>query len=103
MCCLGLLPRGRLETSAPAASCRILIAEWRHAMRSVHLLLVLSVGVIGVAWLVFSSGNRHRKPEVVSNPVADLVIGEPIVWENLAIFPVSSRVPKHSDRFITLD
>ena len=35
--------------------------------------------------------------------VEDFVIGEPLRFENLTIFPVSSRVLKADDRFITLD
>lgn len=35
--------------------------------------------------------------------VDDFVIGEPLRFENLTIFPVSSRVRKSDDRFITLD
>jgi len=33
----------------------------------------------------------------------DFVVGEPVRFENLTIFPVASRVPKTDDRFITLD
>lgn len=33
----------------------------------------------------------------------DFVVGEPIRFENLTVFPVASRVPKNEDRFITLD
>lgn len=74
-------------------------------MRSVHL-LVLVAAVVGVACLVSCSGNP--KPEAQSNaqpsdPTSDLVIGEPVIYENLAIFPVSTKTPRQSDRFITLD
>lgn len=33
----------------------------------------------------------------------NFIVGEPIRFENLTIFPVASRVPKTDDRFITLD
>jgi len=77
-------------------------------MRSVHLFLVLGIAVVGVAYLVFSPGPRHSVPVVVADaesadPTGDLIIGKPIVWQNLAIFPVSSKLPRLSDRFITLD
>jgi ARG and Rhodanese-Phosphatase-superfamily-associated Protein domain len=77
-------------------------------MRSVRLVLVVGIAVSGLAYLVFSSGQRPRNPVVVadappSDTTGDLVIGEPIAFENLTIFPVSSKVPKHADRFITLD
>ncbi len=35
--------------------------------------------------------------------VGDHVIGEPVRFQNLTIFPVSSRSPKTDDRFVTLD
>lgn len=35
--------------------------------------------------------------------VGDYVIGEPVRFQNLTIFPVSSRSPKTDDRFVTLD
>lgn len=35
--------------------------------------------------------------------LADFVVGDPIRYENLAIFPVTSRVAKTEDRYITLD
>ena len=74
-------------------------------MRSVHL-LVLVATVVGGVYLVSCSGNR--KPEAQPNaassdPASELVIGEPVIYENLAIFPVSTKTPRISDRFITLD
>jgi hypothetical protein len=35
--------------------------------------------------------------------VGDWLVGKPLRHANLTIFPVSSRVPKNEDRFITLD
>ncbi|HEY4261531.1 MAG TPA: DUF6569 family protein, partial [Schlesneria sp.] len=35
--------------------------------------------------------------------LADFVVGEAIRYENLVIFPVSSRAAKTEDRYITLD
>jgi hypothetical protein len=35
--------------------------------------------------------------------LADFVVGEPIRYENLSIFPVTSRAAKTEDRYITLD
>ena len=67
-------------------------------MRGVHSYLILLALIAGSAYLVFSPGN-HQPAEAV----ADLSIGEPIVFENLTIFPVSSLTPRLSDRFITLD
>src|SRR5262245_36283166 len=106
-CCV-TCPEGRCQTSAQPPVAGLLDAEWRLAMRSVHLLLVLGVAVVGVAWLVFSCGpSRHRQISVAdsqaSDPARALVIGDPVVFQNLTIFPVSSRTPRISDRFITLD
>lgn len=39
----------------------------------------------------------------VADPTADFVIGAPLVYRNLTIFPVSSKTAKNQDRFITLD
>ncbi len=42
-------------------------------------------------------------PDEADAPTGDLVVGEPISHGNLTIFPVSSRVLRDKDRFITLD
>jgi len=74
-------------------------------MKSVRLFLLLGPAVVGLAYLVFSSGHNPAAPidDAIADPTQDLVIGEPIVFENLAIFPVSSKTPRMQDRFITLD
>jgi hypothetical protein len=66
-------------------------------MKSVRLFLVLIVAIVALAYLVISPAERgHRE-------IADLTVGEPIVFRNLTIFPVTSKTPRHEDRFITLD
>ena len=35
--------------------------------------------------------------------LGDFVVGKPVHYKNLAIFPVSSKVPKNDDRYITLE
>src|SRR5215471_16445239 len=78
-------------------------------MRSVRLFLVLGVAVVGLAYLVFSAGSRrgsggsNPSADGASDPAANWVIGEPVVFRNLTIFPVSSKMPRVDDRFITLD
>jgi hypothetical protein len=83
-------------------------------MSSVRLLVVLGVGVIALAFLVFAYDPgavqpvpRHGAPtaaaDVGANLPGGLSIGEPLVLGNLAIFSVSSREPRMDDRFITLD
>lgn len=79
-------------------------------MKGVHL-LALSAAVIGIAYLVFTFQPQYPGPassgasRTVANVgrTGDLVVGEQIVFKNLAIFPVSSKTPKDQDRFVTLD
>ena len=79
-------------------------------MSSVRLWVVLGIGVIALAFLVFTydpGAPRPAGPGSAADPGANLPgglsIGEPLVLGNLAIFPVSSREPRLEDRFITLD
>jgi len=75
-------------------------------MRGVRVFLVLAIAVVGIAYLVFSSGSRRGNPipgELVAGDANDLVVGEPLRFQNLAIFPVFSQSQRHDDRFITLD
>lgn len=52
-----------------------------------------------------TSSTVAAPPQVVAATLAvsDYVIGEPVRFQNLTIFPVSSRGPKTDDRFVTLD
>jgi ARG/rhodanese/phosphatase superfamily protein len=64
--------------------------------------LGIVLGVIAV--LVVATNRDATKPPASRGALpGDLVIGEPVVHENLTIFPVSSRAPRTQDRFITLD
>jgi len=79
-------------------------------MKSIRLFLVLSVVIVGLAYVVFSTGSRRfdrgasgQITNDAGDPAAALVIGDPIAFGNLTIFPVSSKVPRDDDRFITLD
>ena len=76
-------------------------------MKGVRFLLILGVAGFGLSYLVFRSSFHPLAPNSpapeAANPVNDLVIGEPIHFQNLTIFPVSSKRPRTSDRFITLD
>jgi len=38
-----------------------------------------------------------------ATPVGDFLIGEPLRYKNLTVFPVSSKVPQSDDRYITLE
>jgi hypothetical protein len=67
-------------------------------MRSAQLFLVLGATVIAVAKLVFSADPRPKP-----SGLDELVVGQPIVFQNLVVFPVSARTPRLTDRFITLD
>jgi hypothetical protein len=68
--------------------------------------------MVGVAGCEQSSGQvpveRPSSPatqQTVSQAAAgdDLIVGEPIRCENLTVFPVSSRVARDDDSYITLD
>src|SRR5437762_1591989 len=72
-------------------------------MKGVRLFLVLGIAVLALAYLVFSPPDRANRKIPTADSVNDLVIGEPIVFRNLAIFPVSSKMLRNDDRFITLD
>jgi hypothetical protein len=70
-------------------------------VRSFYALGVI-LGVIAV--LVVATNRDATKPPTSRGALpGDLVIGEPVVHENLTIFPVSSRTSRTQDRFITLD
>ncbi|MCE9556113.1 MAG: hypothetical protein K8T91_22420 [Planctomycetes bacterium] len=67
-------------------------------------LLGCAVAMTAVAAEPPSSENpAAQKKEIAGTPYGDLIIGEPIVYKNLTIVPVSSKVPKTADRFITPD
>lgn len=80
-------------------------------MKGGHLLLV-GASVIALAYLVFSFQPASPRPKPIlaqSRALSgvdlpeDLVVGDPVVFGNLTIFPVASKSPKNEDRFITLD
>jgi ARG/rhodanese/phosphatase superfamily protein len=60
-----------------------------------------ALGVIAV--LVVATNLGTKKPPAFAVKPGDLVIGDPVVYGNLTVFPVSSRAPHMQDRFITLD
>ena len=74
-------------------------------MRSVHWM----VAVLACTILVSNSlaqpktPKRPRVPAASRETAAGLVIGDPVVHGNLAVFPVSSKTARDTDRFITLD
>jgi hypothetical protein len=49
------------------------------------------------------SGKADAGSASAAFALEDFVVGEPIRFEKLTVFPVTSRVPKDEDRFITLD
>jgi hypothetical protein len=76
-------------------------------MKGVRLFVGLVSATAVVAYLVFAFAPSRRMPAagdaVVAKALGDLIVGEPVVLGNLAIFPVSSPTPLLDDRFITLD
>ena len=65
--------------------------------------LLISLLFLGGLALAQKSSAFKERPALAGDPLADFLIGEPIVHGNLAVFPVSSKKAKHADRFITLD
>jgi hypothetical protein len=65
----------------------------------------LSLCVLLVNQVAFGQSTPRFKPRNItpSEPLQDFIVGEPAVHGNLAVFPVSSRLAKNLDRFITLD
>ena len=80
-------------------------------MKGVRLFVGLVSAAVAVAYLVFAFAPSRRMPaagdavaaKAHRGSLGDLIVGEPIVLGNLAIFPVSSPTPLLDDRFITLD
>ena len=73
-------------------------------MKGVRLFLFLGTVFVAVGYLVFSTPSRPTNRSIqVARLTDDLVIGDPIEFRNLAIFPVTSKAPRNEDRFITLD
>lgn len=64
-------------------------------------------GVFLVVLMQFARGYGAEPPSAnqakIADPSAEFVIGAPLVYRNLAVFPVSSKTAKKQDRFITLD
>ena len=72
--------------------------------RAAALLMSLSLTALGCVG--GSDAPVAKKPTADSPPSPELdgfTVGEPIQYENLTVFPVSSIQPKDNDRFITLD
>jgi hypothetical protein len=74
-------------------------------MNRFHLAVGLSLFV-----LVIGQVSLAQKPSTTKQPKApavdrghDFVIGEPVIYDNLAVFPVSASAARNDDRFITLD
>jgi hypothetical protein len=81
-------------------------------MRSRYALLSALLLLAGCTWeqptqsLVVSVtpiADTKRPAPIAGEVVGDFVIGEPIRYARLTVFPIYSRDPKMSDRFITLD
>ena len=53
-----------------------------------------------------SSTDTAKKPAKTlegSDDKDDFLVGEPVAWKNLTIYPVMSKEPKNDDRYITLE
>jgi hypothetical protein len=67
------------------------------------------VSLLSIFWLA-GGCSRPATQESPEGPgeaaqvcVGGLLIGEPIQWKNLTVFPVASQSPKTDDRYLTLD
>ncbi len=73
-------------------------------MKGTRLFLLVGTAVVGIAYLVFSAASRPtRRDTQMAQLTDDFVIGEPLTFQNLTIFPITSKTPRNVDRFITLD
>jgi hypothetical protein len=73
-------------------------------------LMVAGVLIVGCSESPPVPRNNTVRSDTTASPatsgsfaLADFVVGDPIRYENLSIFPVVSRVAKTEDRYITLD
>lgn len=73
-------------------------------MNRVRSFYALGILVAALAVLVVATNRDSQQPQAfVGKLPGDLVIGNPVVYRNLTVFPVSSKTPRTQDRFITLD
>ncbi len=64
------------------------------------------VGPSAVAKDPVAPQKQPGKPSVAQPKgagLADFVVGDPVRFQNLTVFPVASRVPRNEDRYLTLD
>ncbi len=73
-------------------------------------LMVAGVLIVGCSESPPVPRNNTVRSDTTASPapsgsfaLEDFVVGDPIRYDNLSIFPVSSRVAKTEDRYITLD
>jgi hypothetical protein len=74
-----------------------------------HTILVLALGILAFP-SVQSNAQQNSKTRPTSTaksatgtPYGDYLIGGPVSFQNLSLFPILSKSPKNQDRFITLD
>ena len=73
-------------------------------MSRVRSFYALGVVLGAIAVLVVATNRDSKKPPASrGGSPDDLVIGDPLVYGNLTVFPVCSKTPRTQDRFITLD
>lgn len=79
--------------------------------RSLAMVCVVCLLVVGCHQRIAPQNPLTSENTTTDNPAGpaaelaagDVVIGEPLQFANLTIFPVSSKEPRNDDRFITLD
>src|SRR5262245_24749636 len=65
--------------------------------------LLLLVGCYSKSNQSLSQGPPTQSSDTTNRVESEFQVGEPLVYKNLTIFPVTSRESKNEDRFITLD
>ena len=71
------------------------------------LLACLSASVVGRTAVAKDPPPQSADKSSTVRPAeaakSDFLVGDPVRYQNLTVFPVSSRLPRTEDRFLTLD
>jgi hypothetical protein len=73
---------------------------------------ILAFVLIGILTVACSQSNAQQnansrttptQERIGGTPYGDYIIGDPVSYTNLSLFPILSKAPKNQDRYITLD
>ena len=74
--------------------------------------MILATALVGILGSVCLQSNAQQNANsrttptregIGETPYGDYIIGAPVSYKNLSLFPISSNSPKNQDRYITLD